>query len=435
MTNMTGTTDRHGTTGNTGPDGAPSVFPRTAFVSLWFPKPSETFVYREILALWRMGLPVRVLCLYGPVRRGLSEEMQGTDIPIERLGLRSIPRILADTLRSLFTRPAKTLSILARVLSRPAGGAEKFGENVLAAFCGVSLARRCAQLRIEHVHAAWANGSATAAWVVSELTGIPFSFSARAGDVHPPDGLLGVKLRRAAFARVDSSYNLPHLRAFIPDTPEKVHLVYNARTMANFSEAPVPMKPPFRLLGIGRFVETKGFQFLIEALAILRAGNRDVRLTLAGDGPWKTRLAAFAAKLGLTGHVDFPGFVTHDQVSRLLTASDVLVMPSIRKPNGDSDGLPTVINESLYHRLPVVATDVASISDVIKHGQTGLLVPERDAKALAEAIETMLNNRDQAITMATAGRDLALAMFDPETCIGKMKELLEKANLGETPFL
>jgi glycosyltransferase involved in cell wall biosynthesis len=416
------------------PASGQAAFPRTAFVSLWFPKPSETFVYREVLALWRQGLPVRVLCLYGPLRRGLSEDMRATDIPVERLGLRAIPRILADTLRSLASRPAKTLAILARVLSRPAGGAEKFGENVLAAFCGISLARRCAAQHIEHVHAAWANGSATAAWVVRELAGIPFSFSARAGDVHPPDGLLGIKLRDCAFARVDSSYNLPHLRRFIPFAPEKVHLVYNARTMAAFSEAPVPMAAPARLLGIGRFVETKGFQFLIEALAILRAKGVDARLTLAGDGPWKARLAAQAAKRGLAEQVDFPGFVTHDQVSRLLAASDVLVMPSIRKPNGDSDGLPTVINEALYHRLPVVATDVASISDVVKHNQTGLLVPERDAKALAEAIESMLNNRDQAIAMAAAGRELALAMFDPEACIGKMKELLEKANRGETPF-
>jgi len=434
MTNMTGNTDPNEMTGMSGPDGATPAFPRTAFISLWFPKPSETFVYREVLALWRLGLPVRVFCLYGPVRSGLSEEMRDTDIPVERLGLGSIPRILADALRCLITRPATTLAVLTRVLTRPQGGAEKFGENILAAFCGFTLARRCAALRIEHVHAAWANGSATAAWVVSELTGIPFSFSARAGDVHPPDGLLGLKLRRAAFARVDSSYNLPHLRAFIPDSPEKVHLVYNARTMAAFSEAPAAMTAPVKLLGIGRFVETKGFQFLIEALAVLRAKNHDVRLTLAGDGPWKARLAALAAKLGLADRVDFPGFVAHDQVSRLLASSDVLVMPSIRKPNGDSDGLPTVINEALYHRLPVVATDVASISDVVKHNQTGLLVPERDAKALAEAIESMLNNRSHAIAMATAGRDLALAMFDPQTCIGKMKELLEKANPGGTPF-
>ncbi|MBF0481403.1 MAG: glycosyltransferase [Desulfovibrionaceae bacterium] len=417
--------------------GRPAL-PHTAFISLWFPKPSETFVYREVLALWRLGLPVRVFSLYGPVARGLSEEMRNADIPIERLGLAAIARVLAVALASLLVRPAKTLRILTRVLTRPAGGAEKFGENILAAFCGFTLARRCRQLGVEHVHAAWANGSATAAWVVHALTGIPFSFSARAGDVHPPDGLLPLKLREAAFARVDSSYNLPHLRALIPDAPGKIHLVYNARTMAAFREAPVPMNAPVNLLGIGRFVETKGFQYLIEALALLRAKNIDVRLTLAGDGPWKGRLTALAAKRGVADRVGFPGFVAHDQVSRLLTDSDMLVMPSIRMPNGDSDGLPTVINEALYHRLPVVATGVASISDVVKNGQTGLLAPERDAKALAEAIETMLNNRGQALAMAEAGRKLALEMFDPETCIGKMKALLEgeeRENQGETPFL
>jgi colanic acid/amylovoran biosynthesis glycosyltransferase len=415
------------------PASSPAGFPPTAFISLWFPKPSETFVYREVLALWRLGLPVRVFCLYGALTRGLSQEMLATDIPVERLGLAGLPRVLAGLIRSLFTRPGVTLDILWQPLSRPAGGAEKYGENILAALFSFALARRCAELGVKHVHAAWANGSATAAWAIHKLTGIPFSLSARAGDVHPPDGLLGVKLRECAFARVDSSYNLPHLRQFVPETPDKVHLVYNARTMAAFSEAPVAMAAPVKLLGIGRFVETKGFQYLIQALGLLRDQGLDARLTLAGDGPWKGKLAAQAARLGLAQRLEFPGFISHDMVSQLLAASDILAMPSIRKPNGDSDGLPTVINEALYHRLPVVATDVASIGDVIKDGQTGLLVPERDAAALARAIRHMAENRDQALTMAAAGRDLALKMFDPETCIGKIKELLEKSESEENP--
>lgn len=405
--------------------------PRTAYVTLWFPKPSETFVVSEVAALRQAGLPVSVHSLYGPLKN--ANAMLLADVPVERLGLAALPRILLAFLASLAQRPWRTLSLVGLTLLSPGGGFEKYGENLLAVFCGFRLARRFRQLGIEHVHATWANGSATAAWCAASLLGIPFSFSARAGDVHPPDGLLARKLRLAAFARVDSAYNLPHLRALVPGSPDTVRLVYNARTLAPAAEAPVPMGRPLQLLAAGRFVETKGFQHLVEALALLRAEGLDARLTLAGDGPWRARLKAAVERLGLSDYVQFPGFIPHEGMPALLRAADMLVMPSIRRPNGDSDGLPTVIVEALLHRLPVVATNVASIPDVVRHGETGLLAPEGDPAALAQAIARMAADRGAALDMAARGRELALHLFDPTACGAALLGLIagEKSQGGQ----
>jgi colanic acid/amylovoran biosynthesis glycosyltransferase len=398
------------------------TLPRTAYIALWFPKPSETFVVSEVRALSNAGLPLSVHTLYGPLKN--AEALPPEGISVEHLGLAALPRIALSFLAALATRPRMTLTLIRRTLCAPGQSAEKYGENLLAVFCGFSLARRFRKLGVEHVHAAWACGSATAAWCAATLLGIPFSFSARAGDVHPPDGLLRLKLRSCAFARVDSAYNLPHLYCFIPEDQRKIHLVYNARTLAPTEEASVDMAAPLRLVAIGRFIETKGFQHLIEALALLRRRGFEARLTLAGDGAWRGQLKALVKHFGLQEFVRFPGFVPHDEVSGLLREADMLVMPSLLRADGAGDGLPTVIAEAFLHRLPVVASNVASIPDLVIHEQTGLLVPERDPEALAEAIIRMAADRDAALTMAKNGRELTLRMFAPETCAAGLLRLL-----------
>lgn len=400
--------------------------PRTAYIALWFPKPSETFVVSEVRALSKAGLPISVYSLYGPLRN--TKHLLPRGVPVEHLGVTAVPRVVLCFLSFLLKKPLMTLGLLGRVIFSPGGSIEKYGENLLSLFCGFGLAQRFRQLGIERIHAAWASGSATAAWCASSLIGVPFSFSARAGDVHPPDGLLGFKLQQATFARVDSAYNLPYLGGFIPAEPEKIHLIYNACTLGQDSrclpEAPVPMRPPLKLVAIGRFIETKGFQYLIESLKLLRERGLAIHLTLAGEGIWEARLKATVKQFSLSESVYFPGFVPHTEVSDLLCAADMLVMPSVLRPNGAGDGLPTVIAEAFLHRLPVIATNVASIPDLVVHKQTGLLVPERAPLALANAIEYMAKDRRAALAMAARGRDRTLRMFAPEIFAASLIALL-----------
>jgi len=405
------------------------TLPRTATITLWFPKPSETFVVSEAEALRQAGLPLSVHSLYGPIEAGLAMRPEG--MQVERIGMANAGGVLLAVLGSLLSRPLKSLALIGRVLLSPGGGWEKYGENFLAVLCGFKLARRFRELGVLHVHAAWANGSATAAWCAAELCGLSFSFSSRAGDVHPPDGLLAHKLAKASFALCESSFLVPHLRQFIPDAPQKVHLLHDVLTLPPAAEAPVPMQAPVRICAIGRFVETKGFQHLIEALAIVRGRGLNARAVIAGDGPWMPRLRELAGHLRVAEAVDFPGFLPHEKVPALLLESDMLAMPSIRRPNGDSDGLPTVLIEALLHRVPVIATRLAGIPDLVEHGVTGLLTPEGDAEAIAAAIERYAADREAAVAMAGRGRDKARVMFAPGRYVDKFFELLtQRTTLG-----
>jgi glycosyltransferase involved in cell wall biosynthesis len=109
-----------------------------------------------------------------------------------------------------------------------------------------------------------------------------------------------------------------------------------------------------------------------------------------------------------------PGFLPHDQVTHLLQSHDMLVVPSVVHSSGDRDGIPNVIMEALSHRLPVVATDVCGIPEVIRHGETGLIVPQKDPEALVRGILDMLSDRERALAMASRGRELIAEMFDPK---------------------
>ncbi len=388
--------------------------PRTAYILLWWPKPTETFIFREVINLRKMGLPLQVFTLYGERTKGLSPEMLAETKQVERLG---IPYVLSAHWDVLYwwRRDRKLTARLFRTVPfRRWNGWEITGENLWAFMTGFRLARRFQEEGIEHIHAPWASGPATAAWIASQLTGIPFSFTGRAWDIHPADGALAEKIRDAQFIRSETQYNVPYLAGFVEGAEKKVYLTYNGLPLKSHREAPVEMKPPFKLLALGRFVGKKGYDYLLQACKILQDSGLDFHLTLAGDGMLKGRLTRLTRTLGLEKRVSFPGFVSYDRVSDLISNADMLIMPSIVHSSGDRDGIPTVIMESLTHRVPVIATDVAGISEVIRDEDTGFLIPEKDAGAIANAVQRMTSDRDAALRMAERGRELVKKQFNTE---------------------
>ena len=128
-------------------------------------------------------------------------------------------------------------------------------------------------------------------------------------------------------------------------------------------------------------------------------------------------------RMGLQNIVHMPGFIPHDQICGYMLDHDMLIMPSVVHSNGDRDGIPNVIMEALSHRMPVIATDVCGISEVIINGETGLLTPQRDPRSLADAVRHMVEDREHASSMAEAGRARVEKMFDRENNISALLRL------------
>ena len=189
---------------------------------------------------------------------------------------------------------------------------EQTGENIWSFLCGFRLARFFEQTGIEHIHSPWANGTATAAWVASRLTGIPFSFTARAGDIFPPpDGALSEKIRDAMFVRSEHRTNIGYLAGFAGGDTSKFLLTYNGVPLKAGRKPPVKMSPPFRILAVARFVRKKVLTCSSGPQKCSRTRGVDFHLTMAGAGPQGLPLKLLAWKLGLMSRVSFPGFVPY----------------------------------------------------------------------------------------------------------------------------
>jgi colanic acid/amylovoran biosynthesis glycosyltransferase len=400
--------------------------PRIAYISLWFPKPSETFIFREVLNLWKMDLPIVVFTLYGELKQHLSREMSDVSYKVNRLGIPALKRMPFDLLFWLRCNPKVTWWLLKSIPFRRWKYLEVAGENIWAFFAGFTLARMFEENRIDHIHAVWANGPATAALVASKLTGIPYSFTGRAVDIYPQDGALVEKIRNSLFVTTDNQTNVPYLCKFAEGDAEKIHKIYNGIPLQHVAEAAVTMKPPFRLLALGRFDRIKAYDVLLRACRIIKDQGVHFHLVLAGDGPRRLLYKYLRWRLGLTEQVSFPGFFPYDLVSDLFCTADLFVMSSAVHSSGDRDGLPTVILEALRHRVPVVATDVCGTREVVIDGVTGYLVPEKNPQALASAMMRMLSDREKAIRMAETGRDLIIREFDQDINHKKYYDLFVK---------
>lgn len=400
--------------------------PKIAYILLWFPEPSQTFILDEVNTLVSLGLDVRVYTLYGPRPAALLRGMTPPAATVHHLGLAALNKILKSLGQLVAPEKATLRRFLRRVLVRRWRSWETAGEACWAALAGVHLAVTLVQAHITHIHAPWANGPATAAWVASRLSGIPFSFCAHAHDLYPPDGALTEKLAAAAFVRTISQRNWDFMAQSAPEFAAKLVKISYGAPLRGQPGPPRPFQPPYRLLALGRFVPKKGFPILLEACRRLVDAGLDVHLTLAGDGPLRHQLQRQADHLGLPGQVAFPGFVPHREVPQLLQQADLFVMPCIIDKSGDRDGLPNVILEAMAFAVPVVATDVNGVPEAVRDGDTGWLAPPGDAAALAHVIRQALADPAEARRRALAGHRLVREQFDSTKNYALLKTYLEK---------
>jgi len=266
--------------------------------------------------------------------------------------------------------------------------------------------------------------------MASRLTGVPFSFTAHAKDVYlskfNPGDLLQRKLRSAAFAVNCTESNRVHLQRLCPDLTS-LHRIYHGIDTAVFA----PRTPSRcdaralpRILAVGRFVEKKGFPYLVRACRVLRDKGHAFRCDIIGrpdrDSEAVRRLIE-EWNLGETVFVR--GALTHDELKDLYERCTICCLPCIVAADGDRDGIPNVLVEAMAMRLPVVATDVSAIPELIEDGANGLLVPEKDVPALARALERPLEDAALRRKLADAAYETVRGSFDAERTTGALKDL------------
>lgn len=165
------------------------------------------------------------------------------------------------------------------------------------------------------------------------------------------------------------------------------------------------------VVAAGRLVRKKGFEYLVDAIAALRADRGRIVLALAGEGDLRQELEERSRTAGAADRVRLLGNRTQDEVARWFAAADVIAVPSVRDDSGNVDGLPNVVLEALASGTPLVTTAAGGIGAVVETGRTALVVPERDSAALARAIEMLSTDREGRQRIGESGRQLVCERF------------------------
>ncbi|MCZ8335147.1 MAG: glycosyltransferase family 4 protein [Rhodobacteraceae bacterium] len=374
---------------------------RIGYVVKRFPRFSETFILNELLALEALGITVEVFSLLDPPDEPRHARLADLKAWVTRLADTQVPAALPETGdAALF-----------------AGTGATAAARLIAKADHVAQAARARGLR--HLHAHFASDAATVALLAARRAGLTFSMTAHARDIYhhyiDPEtdaAKRRAKLRAADFTVTVSDFNLRHLQTLCPDAAERIHRVYNGIDLAAFQPTDPTRRVPGRILAIGRLVEKKGFADLIEACAKLAAGGRTVDCRIIGDGPLRAQLAGQITALGLDGQVQLMGPMPQERLAAALDEASLVTLPCIVTPDGDRDGLPTVLLEAMAKGLPVVTTTVTGGPEIVATEETGLLVPPGDPSGLAAALQRLIDDPERALRMGRRGRQRAEALFD-----------------------
>jgi len=431
---------------------------RLAYLFPTFPVLHQTFTLGEVLGLEEAGYDLVLVSLK---RTGAGLQQPGARCVVERTiycpPLFSRPMVAACA-RALRIRPRDLFRLFAdvvrawrvRVPERTAPGGDDdttmgwkeklrgvyhcnrwvyLAKSLIMVPFAIFIADVFERERIGHVHAHWATYPATVAWLIRRWSGIAYSFTAHAYDIHMVQQMLPSKIEDAEFVVTCAEVNRRFLRALCP-TPaaDRIHVNYHGTDLDRF----VPRRHAnadragFRVVGCGSLEEYKGFHYLLDAIALMADGGVDVSCELAGDGPQRSFLQARAKRLGIERRVSFRGFVDQAALAEIYSRADAFAMPSVCLGRyGKQDVIPNVLAEAMACGVPVVGSDIAGIPELIEDGRSGLLVPERDAHSLAAALKCLNEDTELARRLSKEGLAKVRSIWDRRNNVRELARLID----------
>jgi len=407
---------------------------RVGYLMSWYPAVTETFILHEMLELLRLGVDLEIFPLFGAAQdvRHPGAEALADRVRYHR-GL-SLELAVAQ-LHWLARRPRAYLRSWARALRGNARSPELLLKSLVVVPRAALLARRMEERGIRHVHAHWATHPALAALVVRELTGIGYSFTAHAHDLYLDRAMLGEKIAAARFVVTISRFNRALVERVCGAAAAAKTLVVPCGVDPRLFRRRRPRPPDgvLRIACVAGLRDYKGHRWLVDACALLGERGVPFHCVLAGDGPERACLEARIAFLGLGGRVQLLGNQSQDRVREELDRCDVMVLPSVVTADGMMDGIPVALMEAMATGLPVVSTRVSGIPELVEDGRTGLLAPEKDAAALADALERLFREPGLARRLAAQGREHVLRNFNLVRNAARLRRLLDAAMEGRPP--
>lgn len=400
---------------------------KLAYIVSRFPKISETFILREMIAVeqgqWDVSLYPLILekstVVHSEAKPWLSR-------------LRYFPWLSLDVLAAnilQFLKTPKVYLLLWITIFRENLVSFKFLVRALLIFPkAVKIAADMSNNGISHVHAHYATHPALVAWVVYKLTGISYSITVHAHDIFVDRSMLNLKLHDAQFIAAISEFNREFLVEHLGEwVREKIHIIHCGIQPELYNDLQSKKDHQrFDVVSIGSLQPYKGMQHLISACALLRDRGIPVHCRIVGDGEERLLLEELITQTGLSQIVELLGAMDQANVASVLRSAQVYVQPSVITPAGKMEGIPVAIMEAFAAGLPVVASNISGIPELVVQDETGYLVPPADVKKLADALENIYLNPTNASLLALAGREKVLNEFELSANVKKLLLLFQQ---------
>lgn len=388
--------------------------PRLAYVMSRFPKLTETFVLFELVALEAEGYTVDVYPLLRERTTLMHAEAERFVRRARYLPFLSLP-LLASQLHWLVRHPRRYLGALV-ALVRGTWGSANFLFGGLGIFPKVAHAARLMEADgVDRVHCHFANHPALAGFLIHRLTGIGYSFTAHGSDLHVDRHMLCAKVREADFVVPISEFNRRVILDECGDSiGEKLVVIHTGVDTDHFrpTERARPADRPLTITCIGTLHEVKGQIHLVNACARLAADGVPFACHLVGEGEDRPMLERAIADAGLAGRVVLEGALDREALGALLAETDVVVAPSVPTAQGKREGIPVVLMEAMSCGLPVVASRLSGIPELVEDGVSGLLATPGSADELAAALRRLHDDPTLRDRLGRAGREKVVADFD-----------------------
>lgn len=384
-----------------------------------YPRFSETFVVNEILAHERAGTKIDIFALGPVMETHFQDGISQVRAPVSRL---TDKQRNTETFWALLNEGFSKLSNFAAKLEKAKGTVHEVAQSVL-------LALEIKKRGIQHLHAHFGTQATTVARQAAIFADITYTFTAHAKDIYfqyEESTELGQKMRDSSATVTVSDYNLAYLREQYGDDAKSAVRIYNGMDLRKFPYQPFTQNNR-HILSVGRLVAKKGFSVLLDALAILKQREVSMHCTLVGDGGLRGQLLEQIERLNIQDVVDMVGPMPQPEIIKFMKSANMMIAPSVISEDGDRDGLPTVLLESMALGTPVISTQVAGIPELVQDGVTGLCVPPNDPEALADAIERLLDDPELCKTLSLNSRALIESEYDEDKNVAVLQQLFSAA--------
>ncbi|WP_070968824.1 glycosyltransferase [Vibrio sonorensis] len=386
-----------------------------AYIVKRYPRYSETFIVNEILAHESAGQQIVIYALLPPQDSHFQDTISRVRAPVTYLSAKADR---ASQFWELQKKVAQRFSNVWQVLGEfPKASAREILQSL-------ELSEHVGKEEITHLHAHFATTSTTVAQITSAITGVPFTFTAHAKDIFHQDvdrEQLARKFQDAHCAVTVSDFNVNFLTEQIGVPKRNLTRIYNGLDLSQFLYVSPEVREPI-ICAVGRLVEKKGFEVLIEACQILKHQAVRFQCHIIGSGDLYQRLEEKIEALGLIDCVSMLGALPQREVKQKLHQSSVFAAPCIVGRDGNRDGMPTVLLEAMAMGTPCISTDVTGIPEVLEHQKTGLMVEQNSPNDLAKALKRLLLDGRLRREIAQRARHKIEQEFDVDKSAQRLRD-------------